>query len=92
MDDATIQGIGAATRGCIYTVACASALASLVRGLNLEGALRLEPQGLELELGGLPEDHWLCARLAVNALGEAIEDHLRRRLAQAVSAGERREA
>jgi len=28
-------------------------------------------------LGGLPEDHMHCARLAVNTLGEAIADYYR---------------
>jgi nitrogen fixation NifU-like protein len=38
---------------------------------------------VENELGGLPEDHKHCARLAVNTLGEAIADHYRRKGVQA---------
>jgi nitrogen fixation NifU-like protein len=41
-------------------------------------ALRLQPENVSDELGGLPEDHLHCARLAVNTLGEAIEAHYRR--------------
>ena len=74
----TIVEAGALPRGCLYTVACASALVKLAKGRTLEQALALEPADLELELGGLPNDHQHCARLAVNTLGEAIADFYRR--------------
>ena len=73
----TIDAIGVVPKGCVYTLACASALVSLVKGLTVEEALRLDPRDIEKELGGLPEDHVHCARLAVNTLGEAIEEYLR---------------
>jgi nitrogen fixation NifU-like protein len=79
VDGETILDIGVAPKGCVYTVACANALASQVRGRSLEDALRLEPEDLERELKSLPEEHRHCALLAVNTLGEAIEDYLRRR-------------
>jgi len=37
--------------------------------------LELEPHDVVTALGGLPEDHLHCARLAVNTLGEAIADY-----------------
>lgn len=90
VEDETIRDIGVLPQGCLYTVACSSALAVLARGLTVEGALQLSPQDIERELGGLPEDHQHCARLAVNTLGEAIEDYLRRMgLGQALAAGQR---
>jgi nitrogen fixation NifU-like protein len=61
--------------GCVYTVTCASALSELVKGQTLEQALELSPEDIEQELGGLPKDHRHCARLAVNTLGEAIDDY-----------------
>lgn len=73
-----IAAVGIAPRGCLYTMACASALARLAEGLTLEQALALEPADLESELGGLPQDQRHCARLAVNTLGEAIADFYRR--------------
>lgn len=60
--------------GCIFTLTCASALSELAQGRTLEQALELNPEDVERELGGLPEDHRHCARLAVNTLGEAIDD------------------
>ena len=76
----TITDIKAMPHGCLYTVVCASALGDLAQGRSLdEGLLQLEPEDIEKELGGLPEDHKHCARLAVNTLGEAIADHYRRK-------------
>lgn len=77
-DDA-IAEIGALPSGCVYTVACASALCGLVRGRSLADALELQPEAVADELGGLPPDHLHCARLAVNTLGEAIDAYLQQR-------------
>jgi nitrogen fixation NifU-like protein len=83
VDGGVIQRVRVEPQGCIYTVACASALAKLAQGLGLEEALEIGPEAVEAELGGLPEDHRHCARLAVNTLGEAVENHLARRRPQA---------
>ena len=72
--------------GCGYTVACASAMSELALNRTLEQALEISPQDVEAELGGLPEDHLHCARLAVNTLGEAIADCCRRLQAAALPA------
>jgi nitrogen fixation protein NifU and related proteins len=69
--------IGHIPRGCDYTVACASAVTDLAKGKTVDEALLLQPEDVERELGGLPEDHHHCARLAVNTLGEAIADAYR---------------
>jgi nitrogen fixation NifU-like protein len=61
-------------QGCAFTVACASAMSELARGRTLDDALEVTPEDVEAELGGLPEDHMHCARLAVNTLGEAVAD------------------
>jgi nitrogen fixation NifU-like protein len=70
-------------RGCAFTIACASAMSELARNRTLDQALEITPQDVEAELGGLPEDHLHCARLAVNTLGEAIADCYRRQPAPA---------
>lgn len=64
--------------GCVYTVACASAASALVRGVALEKALELQPEQVAAELGGLPEDHLHCARLAANTVGEAVANYYER--------------
>jgi nitrogen fixation NifU-like protein len=65
-------------RGCVYTLVCASAMSELTKGRSLDKALELEPDEVAEALGGLPEDHLHCTRLAVNTLGEAIADYYRR--------------
>jgi nitrogen fixation protein NifU and related proteins len=65
-------------RGCIYTLVCASAMSEMAKGRGLEKALELGPEDVAAALGGLPEDHLHCARLAINTLGEAIADYYRR--------------
>ena len=62
--------------GCAYTIACASTVSCLSKGLRLAQAMALQPEHVAEKLGGLPEDHMHCARLAVNVLGEAISDFL----------------
>ena len=74
VDHETIQAIYQNPQGCLYTTACASAVSVLALGRTLEKALEIQPEDVETELGGLPEDHRHCARLAVNTLGEAIAD------------------
>jgi nitrogen fixation NifU-like protein len=64
--------------GCLYTIACASAMTCLAKGRPLDQALKLTPADVAAELGGLPEDHQHCAALAINTLGEAIDDYLQK--------------
>jgi nitrogen fixation NifU-like protein len=73
--DKVIQEITHLPHGCLYTIACASAMTSLSKGRHLDEVLKLGPQDVEAELGGLPEDHLHCAALAINTLGEAIDDY-----------------
>jgi len=78
VDREVIDKIACQPQGCLYTVACASAMSVLADGRTLEGALSLQPEDVVEELEGLPEDHLHCARLAINTLGEAIADFYRR--------------
>ncbi len=78
----TIVDIKVVPRGCVYTWVCSSAMSELVKGKSVDDALYLEPDEVAAALGGLPEDHMHCARLAVNTLGEAIADYYRNRSAR----------
>jgi nitrogen fixation NifU-like protein len=63
--------------GCAVTLACANAAVALARGRRVADVLRLvTPEAVIEILGGLPEDHEHCARLACNALRGAVEDAL----------------
>lgn len=79
INEERIEGIRQTPNGCVYTVACGSAMSVLAKGRLIEAALKIEPQDVEAVLGGLPDDHRHCARLAVNTLGEAIADYYHRR-------------
>jgi hypothetical protein len=50
-------------------------LARFPENIGSQQALELEPHEVAAALGGLPEDHLHCARLAINTLGEAIADY-----------------
>lgn len=75
VNDNRIEDIRYLPNGCLHTLVCASALSKLAKGHTLKQALKLGPQDVVDELGGLPEDHLHCARLAVNTLGEALDDY-----------------
>ena len=75
--DDVLEQVAVQPRGCVYTLACASAVSILARGRTLDEALELGPDDVMAELGGLPADHAHCARLAVNTLGEAIAEYCR---------------
>ena len=75
--DGALEQVAVQPRGCAYTLACASAVSVLAQGRTLDAALELSPEDVAAELGGLPEDHAHCARLAVNTLGEAIAEYFR---------------
>jgi nitrogen fixation NifU-like protein len=81
VDGERIVDIRCVPHGCAFTIACASTLSPLAKGKTIDQALELLPEDVEAELGGLPPDHWHCARLAANTLGEAIADCYRRRQA-----------
>lgn len=74
VENGVISQVRVKPEGCVYTTVCASAVGELALGLDLDRALEITPGDLERALGGLPEDHLHCARLAVNTLGEAIAD------------------
>jgi nitrogen fixation protein NifU and related proteins len=76
--DNQVTEIKCLPHGCVYTLACASAMSELAKGLDLDGALDMDEVEVADFLGGLPDDHRHCARLAVHALGQAIDDYYQR--------------
>jgi nitrogen fixation NifU-like protein len=81
VQDNAIDQIRCKPEGCVYTVACASAMSVLAQGRKIDEALQIQPEDVVQELDGLPNDHLHCARLAVNTLGEAIAEYYRQQLA-----------
>ncbi len=69
-----IKEITFMTDGCGATIACGSRLTKMVQGLRWQDVLKITPEDLTAELGGLPEENEHCATLAVNTLRQAIVD------------------
>ena len=80
IEDDVIEEVRCHPQGCSYTAACAAAVTGLAQGRTLEAALQIQPENVDCALGGLPDDHVHCARLAVNTLGEAIAEYYRRQM------------
>lgn len=75
LDAGVVTEAGYRIQGCAFTLVCGRAAASLVRGRTLAEARRAtRPEDIEAALGGLPEANRHCARLASDAVGEALTD------------------
>ncbi|MFC1683484.1 iron-sulfur cluster assembly scaffold protein [Candidatus Zixiibacteriota bacterium] len=69
-----IVEIGFLTDGCGPTVACGSMVTQMAVGRTLVEAVALGKEDLLRALGGLPESHLHCAKLAVDTLQETLRD------------------
>jgi nitrogen fixation NifU-like protein len=78
LNGSTIQEATFMTDGCGPSVASGNMLATMVQGMALDEADRINPQDLLLALDGLPEDSAHCATLAVNTLRKAIAEREQR--------------
>ena len=59
-------------KGCVPSMACASALTELVRGKAVAEALALKPEDLSSAVGGLPQASTHAAQLALDVLSAAL--------------------
>lgn len=70
--DGRIQDIHFKAKGCVPSMACASALTELVRGKTIEEARRLRREDLTYLVGPLPQASTHAAQLALDALTTAL--------------------
>jgi nitrogen fixation NifU-like protein len=68
-----IEEIRFRAKGCVASMACASALTELARGRTVAEARALSREELVRAVGGLPAASMHASHLAVDALGAALE-------------------
>ena len=76
IEDEIIKKCTYFTDGCGVTLACGSAVSELIKGKTITEALKISPNILIRDLGGLPRDGIHCAILSVGTMHQAIADYL----------------
>ena len=72
MNSGRIAEIRFKAKGCVPSMACASALTELVVGKNLEETRSLQRETLIAAVGGLPQASTHAAQLALDTLSAAL--------------------
>lgn len=70
--DGNLASVAFETNGCVYSVACANAVAHLAEGKGLAEAWEITPEAVTAYLETLPEHEKHCADLAVSSLQAAL--------------------
>ncbi|MCL2324051.1 MAG: Fe-S cluster assembly scaffold protein NifU [Actinomycetia bacterium] len=79
VDDAdTITDCKFQTLGCGAAIATSSIVTELVKGRNIQDAVKLSKQDVADELDGLPAVKMHCSVLATDGLKVAIDDYLKK--------------
>jgi nitrogen fixation protein NifU and related proteins len=67
-----IAEVGFKAKGCVPSMACASAMTELVRGMTVEEARSLDRERVIAAVGGLPQASAHAAQLALDALSATL--------------------
>lgn len=73
--DGQISDVRFMPEGCVHTIACGSALTTLIKGRSIEDAAKVDAESIDDTLGGLPRDHHHCAVLAAASFRAALKDY-----------------
>jgi nitrogen fixation NifU-like protein len=68
-----IEAVGFKAKGCVASMACASALTEMIAGRTIAEARRLQRDALIVAVGGIPEAATHAAQLALDALSAALK-------------------
>ena len=79
IDQGKIEDTKFQVLGCPGAISAAMALADLVRGKDLSGALEVKDGDVFRELVNIPDQKQHCIRLAVKTLAKAIEEYREKR-------------
>ena len=74
--DNRLEDVKFKTFGCGAAIAVSSMASEMAKGKTLEEALKITPQLVSDELGGLPKQKFHCSNLGAQALTKAIEDYI----------------
>jgi nitrogen fixation NifU-like protein len=74
LDGDRIAEIRFRAKGCVPTMACASALTELVKGKTVEEARRIGREEVIQKVGGVPEASAHASHLAIDALAALLRD------------------
>jgi nitrogen fixation protein NifU and related proteins len=80
--DDRLEDIKFKTFGCGSAIAVSSIVSEMAKGMTLDEAMKLSPDKVVEELGGLPKQKLHCSNLGAQALHRAI-DNYREKLAKA---------
>jgi nitrogen fixation protein NifU and related proteins len=72
-----IEEIHFQAKGCVASIACASAMTELVRGKTVEEARRLRREEIVGAVGGLPQASMHASHLAMDALGALLKESVK---------------
>jgi nitrogen fixation NifU-like protein len=72
LDGERIEVVRFMTSGCGPTIACGNVLARMLENLTFDEAEAILPEQIVETLGGLPEEHLHCAKLAVSTFQNAM--------------------
>jgi nitrogen fixation NifU-like protein len=73
VEDGRITEARFLAKGCVPSMACASALTEMIQGKKLEEARRLRREELVAAVGSLPEASNHASQLALDALAAALK-------------------
>jgi nitrogen fixation NifU-like protein len=77
--DESVQEISFQTFGCAAAIASSSMFTEMVKGKNVEEALRIDKQMVAEALEGMPANKVECSILAPEAFKEAVADYRQRK-------------